>query len=320
METTKRKHFAKVKRSAPLPDLVELQKSSYGWFLKEGLRELFDEISPVEDFTGKKYELKFGNFFFEDSEITESEARENNLTYKAPLRVKAGLLNKETGEVKEQEVFLGDFPMMTGRGTFIINGVERVVVSQIVRSYGVLFVMEDSGMRKLFGAKIIPNRGAWLEIETNSKDVITVKIDRKRKIPVTAFLKAFEYDEKQIRALLKDENSDPEHDYVKATLEKDSTTNSDEAAVEVYKKMRPGDLTTPENAKAFLHTTFFTLKRYDLSPVGRYKINKRLGIEVKNNLKNRVLRIEDFAQIVKEVIRLNCDPKADADDIDSLSS
>ena len=319
MLPAKRKQFSRSKRSASLPDLVELQKSSYKWFLSEGLRELFDEISPVEDFTGKKYELKFRNFFFEEPAISETDARENNLTFKTPLRVKIKLINKENGEVKEQEVFLGDFPMMTERGTFIINGVERVVVSQIVRSYGVIFVAEDQQMRRLFGAKIIPNRGAWLEIETNSKDVVTVKIDRKRKIPVSAFLKAFGYTEKQIADLLKDVNTDPEHDFIKATLEKDNTKTADEAVVEVYKKMRPGDLTNPENARAFLETTFFTLKRYDLSPVGRYKINKRLGIDVPNNLKNRVLRIEDFALIVKEVVRLNCDPKADPDDIDSLS-
>ncbi|MCX6811971.1 MAG: DNA-directed RNA polymerase subunit beta, partial [Candidatus Berkelbacteria bacterium] len=319
MQASRRKQFSRAKKSAPLPDLVELQKSSYNWFLGEGLRELFDEITPVEDFTGKKYELKFGKFFFEEPVISETEARENNLTYKTPLRVKIKLINKENGEVKEQEVFLGDFPMMTERGTFIINGVERVVVSQIVRSYGVIFIAIDQQMRRLFGSKIIPNRGAWLEIETNSKDVVTVKIDRKRKIPVSAFLKAFGYTEKQIIDLLQDVNTDPEHDYLKSTLEKDNTRTADEAVVEVYKKMRPGDLTNPENARAFLETTFFTLKRYDLSPVGRYKINKRLGIEVPNNLKNRVLRIEDFALIVKEVIRLNCDPKGKADDIDSLS-
>jgi len=320
MKLLKRKEFSKVKKSLALPDLVELQKSSYDWFLSDGLKELFDEISPVEDFTGKKYELKFGNFFFDEPPVNETDSRENNLTYKSAMRVKIDLINKETGEVKEQEVFLGDFPMMTDRGTFIINGVERVVVSQIVRSYGVLFVTEKSGMRKLFGAKIIPNRGAWLELETNNKDVVTVKIDRKRKIPATAFLKAFGWDEKQIADFMSDVNSDPEHDYLKATLEKDNTKNSDEAAVEVYKKMRPGDLTTPENAKAFLQTTFFTLKRYDLSPVGRYKLNKRLDLNVPNNLKNRVLRIEDFAAVLKEVIRLNCDPKAEEDDIDSLSS
>ena len=320
MPHVQRKQFSRAKRSAELPDLVELQKSSYKWFLGEGLKELFAEISPVEDFTTKKYELEFGNFFFEEPVISESEARENNLTFKTPLRVKIKLKSKENGEIKEQEVFLGDFPMMTERGTFIINGVERVVVSQIVRSYGVIFVAENNkDLRRLFGAKIIPNRGAWLEIETNSKDVVTVKIDRKRKIPVSAFLKAFGYTEKQIINLLSDVNTDPEHDFIKATLEKDNTKTADEAVVEVYKKMRPGDLTNPENARAFLETTFFTLKRYDLSPVGRYKINKRLGISAANNIKNRVLRIEDFALIVKEVIRLNCDPKSLPDDIDSLS-
>ncbi|MCJ7804274.1 DNA-directed RNA polymerase subunit beta, partial [Patescibacteria group bacterium] len=230
-------------------------------------------------------------------------------------------MNKETGEAKEQEVFLGDFPMMTDCGTFIINGVERVVVSQIVRSYGVLFVAQSSGARNLFGAKIIPNRGAWLEIETNNKDVISVKIDRKRKIPVTAFLRVLGYEtDKEIDEALREANTDPEHDYIKATLDKDTTTNSDEAAVEVYKRMRPGDMTTPENAKIFLSTTFFNLKRYDLSPVGRYKINQRLNLKTEINIKNRVLKKEDFLETVKEVIRLNSDPEAMPDDIDHLSN
>jgi len=316
-----RKKFKRNLSDVPFPNLVELQTNSYNWFLSEGLRELFEEISPIEDFTGNQMELSFNDFSFEEPKFSEEEARENNLTYKAPLRVRVELLIKETGEKKEQDVFLGDFPMMTSRGTFIINGIERVVVSQIVRSYGVLFVAENVSGRRLFGAKIIPNRGAWLEIETSNRDVISVKIDRKRKIPVTAFLRVLGYeDNKEIEKLLREAGTDPEHDYVAATLAKDTTKNADDAAVEVYKRMRPGDMTTPGNAKIFLSTTFFNLKRYDLSPVGRYKINQRLKLNTPINLKNRVLKKEDFLETVREVIRLNNDPSALPDDIDHLSN
>lgn len=322
MEKTKpRKYFKKIKIKTPFPNFVDLQLKSYNWFLTTGLKELFEEISPIEDFTGNLLELEFSDFFFEEPKMNEEEAKENNLTYKAALRVKTILLSKETGEKKEQEVFLGDFPLMTDRGTFIINGVERVVVSQIVRSYGVLFVAESTAGRNFFGAKIIPNRGAWLEIETSARDVISVKIDRKRKIPVTAFLRilGFESDD-EIRKTFSDVNKNPEHDYIETTLGKDSTKDSDTAAVEVYKRIRPGDMTTPENAKIFLDTTFFNLKRYDLSPSGRYKMNQRLKVDVPINMKNRVLRRADVVEIIREVIRLNNDPGALPDDIDHLSN
>ena len=176
------------------PNLIELQTDSYEWFKKDGIQELFQEISPVIDFTGKNLELEFGRCFFEKSVCTENEARENNLTYKAPLRAIVKLKNLQTKRVKEQDVYLGDFPMMTKGGTFIINGIERVVVNQIVRSYGVLFAANKSSKRKLFGAKIIPNRGVWLELETNNKDVISVKVDRRRKILITTLLRALGYE------------------------------------------------------------------------------------------------------------------------------
>lgn len=306
---------------APLPNLIELQTNSYDWFFAEGIQELLDEISPIDDFTGKSLSLSFGKPFIDKTRITEEMARARNLTYKAPLRVRASLLNKETGEIKESDVFLGDFPLMTKRGTFIVNGVERVVVTQIVRSYGVLFTTDEIPGRNLFGAKIIPNRGAWLEIETNNKDIITVKIDRKRRISVTSFLRAFGYaTDEQILKLFADVDINPDHHYIQSTLDRDPAKTVDAALVDVYKKIRPGDLANAEAAKTFLESLFFNNKRYDLGRVGRYKMNSRLNVDVPNTHQNRVLRIEDFVAIVRELIRLNNDHTARRDDIDHLSN
>lgn len=308
-------------KPAALPNLIELQTNSYNWFFEEGLKELLNEVSPIEDFTGKSLALSFGKPYIETARITEEVARARNLTFKSALKVRASLLNKETGEIKESDVFLGDFPLMTRRGTFIINGVERVVVTQIVRSYGVLFTCEEVPGKKLFGAKIIPNRGAWLELETNSKDVITLKIDRKRRINVTTFLRALGYSSnEQIKALFADIDTDPDHKYIESTLEKDTTETPDQALVEVYRKIRPGDLANPEAAKQFIENLFFNIKRYDMGKVGRYKMNLRLGTQVKNEPANRVLRMEDFINIVKEIIRLNNDHAARPDDVDHLAN
>ena len=313
--------FKKSKSLIAFPNLIEVQTQSYNWFLKEGLTELFEELSPIEDFTGKLLELRFGDYFFEEPKLDEDFAKKNNLTYKSSLRCRLSLINKQTGEVKEQEVYLGDFPMMTDRGTFIINGIERVVVSQIVRSYGVLFVAEEIAARRLFGAKIIPSRGAWLEIETNAKDVISVKIDRRRKIPITAFLKALGIDsDDEIRRLFSDVNDDPDHDYIKATQDKDPARSHEEGVIETYKRIRPGDLATYENAKSLIYSMFFDLKRYDLGKVGRYKINQRLNLKTPITLENRVLQKEDVIDIIKEVIRLNNTPEAQPDDIDHLAN
>ena len=304
-----------------LPNLVEVQTKSYEWFFKEGLKELFDEISPIEDFTGELYSLSFGDFHLEEPKIDEKTAKEKNLTYKAPLRVKVSLLNKKTKEIKESEVFLGDFPVMTGVGTFIINGVERVVVSQIVRSYGVLFSAEEVAGQKLFGAKIIPNRGAWLELETNSKGVISVKVDRKRRIPITTFLRAIGIaDDAEIKALFSDVDDGEEINFIDATIDKDPSKTRDEGLVETYKRIRPGDLATAESAKQFIEAMFFNPKRYDLGRVGRYKINGRLGMDIKNTPENRVLRKEDLIAVVHEIIRLNNTPGANSDDTDSLKN
>ena len=320
-EKTKRVYLSGNSKPIPLPNLIEIQTDSYNWFFREGITELLDEINPIEDFTSKSLSLSFSQPFLDIPRLSEEVAQSKNLTYKAPLRVRASLLNKESGEIKESDVFLGDFPLMTKRGTFIINGVERVVVSQIVRSFGVLFTFEHIPGRKLFGAKIIPSRGAWLEIETGQKNVITVKIDRKRRIPVTTFIKAFGYEsDDEIRGLFVDVDNNVDHRYIDSTLERDPAKTVDQGLVEVYKRIRPGDLANPEGAKSFLEMLFMNNKRYDLGRVGRYKMNSRLSMNVKNDINSRIFRIEDFIAVVKEVIRLNNDPEGNKDDIDHLSN
>ncbi|MEI9966131.1 MAG: hypothetical protein WDN67_00410 [Candidatus Moraniibacteriota bacterium] len=226
---------------------------------------------------------------------------------------------KKTGEVKEQEIYLGEFPLMTERGTFIINGVERVVVSQLIRSPGVFFTMDYQKGKKLFGAKIIPNRGAWLEIETDLDGVISVKIDRKRKLPITALFKAFGFDEKRLHKEFADTDTGSTK-FIDTTLLKDPSANQGEAYREVYKRLRPGDLATEENAKQMIDAMFFNFERYDFGAVGRYRLNQRLSVERADTEENRILNVDDLVLIVKEVIRLNNDPEGRADDIDHLGN
>lgn len=319
VKTTPRKYFNQKSDILPLPNLIEVQLNSYAWFLDAGISELLDEISPIQDFTGKNLELHFLNHTLDKPKYDEKTSKEKNITYEAPLRCQVQLINKVTGEVKEQEVFLGNLPMMTPRATFIINGVERVVISQIVRSPGVIFTKDDA--TGLFGAKIIPNRGAWLEIETGKRGVITVKVDRKRKVPVTAFLRALGYGkDKDIIDLFKDVQGNSETDYILATLERDPTSNEDEGLQAVYKRIRPGDLATSENAKTLLETMFFDYRHYDIGRVGRYKINKRLGIDTPIEREHRIFQINDLVLIIKEIIRLNNTPDAVEDDIDHLGN
>jgi len=310
--------FTKPKFNIELPDLIEIQTKSYEWFYKEGIRELLDEINPIEDFTGKVLSLEFGDYTFDQPVNDEETAKLKNLTYKAPLKCQVILTNKLTGKRKETSVFFGDFPIMTDRGTFIVNGIERVVVSQIVRSFGVLFNAEEVAGRKLFGAKIIPSRGAWLEFETSNRDVITVKVDRKRKILFTTFLRSLGMTTEQIEKSFSDINDNPDHDYIKSTLARDTAKTYEEATVEVYKRIRPGDLATHETAKSFLEAMFFNPKRYDLGKVGRYKMNQRLGMNRSFDLKNRILLVDDVVEAIKEIIKLNNDPMGQPDDIDHL--
>jgi len=305
----------------PLLDLIEIQKESYLWFFKKGLKELFEEISPIRDFSGRDLELYFLDYRLEDPKFDEVYARERNTTYEAPLRVKTKLKNTRTGESKEQEIYLGDFPLMTDKGTFIINGVERVVVSQLVRSAGAFFTSQNYLGRNYYGAKIIPNRGAWLEIETDpKKKVLYVSIDRKRKVAVTSLLRAFGYsEEKEIIDLFKDIDNHPEVSFIKNTIEKDLAKNQDEGLIEVYKRIRPGDLATADNAKSLIFSMFFDFNRYDLATVGRYKLNKRFNRDYPITNENRTLKKEDLIDVVREIIRLNLTQEA-ADDIDHLGN
>ncbi|MDK2879605.1 MAG: DNA-directed polymerase subunit beta [Thermoanaerobacteraceae bacterium] len=271
--------FSKIEEVMSMPDLIEIQKDSYKWFLDEGLAEVFKDISPIEDFTGNLV-LEFIDYTLENNpKYSVDECRERDVTYAVPLKVKVRLINKETGEVKEQEVFMGDFPLMTENGTFIINGAERVIVSQLVRSPGVYFDRQrDKNGRDLFAGTIIPNRGAWLEMETDSNEVIYVRVDRTRKVPITTLLRALGYgSNSQIMELL------GEDEKILRTFEKDNTENQNEALLEIYKRLRPGEPPTVENARALLESLFFDPKRYDLAHVGRYKFNKKL------RLRNRIV-------------------------------
>ena len=272
-----RRSYARISEVLELPNLIEIQTNSYEWFLREGLREMFHDISPISDFTGNLV-LEFIDYSLGEPKYSIDESKERDVTYSAPLRVKVRLQNKETGELKEQEVFMGDFPLMTESGTFIINGAERVIVSQLVRSPSVYYNNKlDKNGKRGFSATVIPNRGAWLELETDAKDIVYVRIDRTRKIPVTVLLRALGFGtDQEIIDLLGDD------EYLRNSLEKDNTESTEKALIEIYERLRPGEPPTVENAKALLVSRFFDPKRYDLANVGRYKINKKL------HLKNRL--------------------------------
>lgn len=311
--------FTQEDTALALPNLIAHQTDSFKWFVEEGLGEIFAEINPIEDYTGTKLELRFKDYHFDAPKMSEIEARDNNVSYEAPLKAKIELTNKVTGEVKEQEIYLGDYPAMTDRGTFVINGAERVVVSQLIRSAGVFFTADAAGGRNYYGAKIIPGRGAWLEFETAQSGVMYVKIDRRRKIPVTTLLRALAYPTNAgIKELFTDVDSG-EVKYIDATLDKDPSKGTNEALIEVYRRLRPGDLATVDNARELIQRMFFDFKRFDFSRVGRYKINQRLGLDVANTAENRVMRIEDLVAIIKEIIRLNNTQEL-PDDIDALGN
>jgi DNA-directed RNA polymerase subunit beta len=310
-----------------IPNLIELQLDSFAWFVDKGLRELFDEISPIKDFTGKVMELQFLDYEFGVPKYSEAECRTKDLTFSKPLYINVELLIKETGEIQRQRVYMGDYPWMTDQGTFVINGAERVVVSQLVRSPGVYYseTEDPNSGRMLFSAKVIPNRGAWLEFETNNKDQLWVKVDRKRKLAATTLLRAVGYEQNdEISALFTTVDVDPEHPYIAATLDKDLTHTQAEALIEVYKKLRPGDPPTGDNARQLVESLFFNFRRYDLGRVGRYKFNKkldavaaRLGAELSRD--GRTITREDIAAIVGHLIECNrgLHPK---DDIDHLGN
>ncbi|MBD7983694.1 DNA-directed RNA polymerase subunit beta [Sporosarcina sp. Sa2YVA2] len=277
-----RRSFARINEVLELPNLIEIQTASYEWFLEEGLREMFRDISPIQDFTGN-LSLEFIDYQLGDPKYPVDESKERDVTYAAPLRVKVRLHNKETEEVKEQDVFMGDFPLMTENGTFIINGAERVIVSQLVRSPSVYFNDKtDKNGKRGFAATVIPNRGAWLEYETDAKDVVHVRIDRTRKLPVTVLLRALGFStDQEIIELIGD------NEYLRNTLEKDNTETSEKALLEIYERLRPGEPPTLDSARSLLYSRFFDPKRYDLANVGRYKMNKKLHLQ--NRLFNQTL-------------------------------
>jgi len=327
--------YARIAEKREIPNLIELQVRSFAWFVEKGLRELFDEISPIKDFTAKVMELQFLDYEFGDPKYSELECRTRDLTFSRPLYVQVELLIKETGEIQRQRVYMGDYPWMTDLGTFIINGAERVVVSQLVRSPGVYYgkVEDPTSGRDLYTAKVIPNRGAWLEFETAARgDLLSVKVDRKRKIAATTLLRAVGYErDEEISALFGSVDDNPEHPYVASTLDKDPTNTQAEALIEVYKKLRPGDPPTGDNARQLVESLFFNFRRYDLGRVGRYKFNKKLdtvaagmGIELPredptNAQLGRTITREDIAAIVGQLIVLN-NGHGQADDIDHLGN
>ncbi|GER87555.1 DNA-directed RNA polymerase subunit beta [Dictyobacter vulcani] len=327
--------FARIPDIRPMPGLIQIQLDSFEWFKNEGLRELFEEISPIEDFTGKNLSLEFivPPEPFGKPKYSEDECRDRDATFSAPLNVKARLINKETGEIIEKDVFMGDFPLMTTDGTFIINGAERVVVSQLVRSPGVYFTVDEDATtgKKLYAAKLIPGRGAWLEFETSNKNLLTVKIDRKRKIPVTTLLRA-------ISSLAKDQwhaedldlstdqgildafagvDNDPVIRYIQATLDRDPVKKEDEALLELYKKLRPGDPATLDNARSLVKNLFFNPRRYDLGSVGRYKLNRKLDLVIPQS--QRIITQDDLVNIIRRLVSLN-NGRGRKDDIDHLGN
>jgi len=315
-----RKTYARLPQVLEVPNLIRVQLDSYRWFQEKGLKQLLEKISPIKDFTGNRLELSFVDYEFRQPHHTELECRQRDLTYSAPLYVQARLLIKETGEIKEQDIFFGDIPLMTANGTFITSGAERVVVSQLLRSPGVYFTIEEdaSSGRGLCYAKLIPTHGAWLEFETSNRDVISAKIDGKRKIPVTTLLRAIGYgSEVELLSLFPEDNS-PEHQFIRSTIEREPLVKDEaEALIDIYRKMRPGDPPNIENARRLIENLFFNPQRYDLGEVGRYKLNKRLRHDVP--LTQRALVREDVVEIARRTIMVN-NAQDKPDDIDHLGS
>ncbi|HEY7147984.1 MAG TPA: DNA-directed RNA polymerase subunit beta [Gaiellaceae bacterium] len=300
-----RKSFSRLKHVLELPNLIDIQKASFKWFLEEGLRETIDDISPIEDYTGT-LAIEFGEYEFGDPPVSIQECREKDLTYQAPLSMLVRFVNKETGEIREQRVFMGDFPMMTEFGTFIINGTERVIVTQLVRSPGAYLMEPKDASKQVFTANLMPSRGSWLELEIDKKGIVYARIDRKRKLPITTLLRAlpdedpttgFKLDTSSNEAILKLFNNSI---YIVNTIEKDPATREDEALIEVFKKQRPGEPPTVDNARNLLNSLFFDPKRYDLTKVGRYKLNQRLDVDVPEG--TRVLTTQDILALVQRLV------------------
>jgi len=345
------KTYAQIPKILDVPNLIQSQIQSWDWIKTEGLTEVYQEISPIADYTGNKYELHFLDHYFRDPKYTPQQSKEREITYSQPLYVKTRLVMKETGEIKEQEIFMGDIPMMTNNGTFIINGAERVVVSQLVRSPGIYFVLERNAIsnRNLCSAKLIPSRGAWLEFETSSKDIISVKVDRKRKVSASTFLRALGVaDDNDMMDLFSDIDTDENHNYMQTTLDKDPVLEPKDlnfkeddlrslwewlhedkdfdgdaarriaaAQIEFYRRLRPGEPPSLENSRTLIRNLFFGPRRYDLGRVGRYKLNRRLGQATNNDL--MTLSLEDVVSVIRTMIRIN-QGEGRPDDIDHLGN
>ena len=316
--TRPKKYFGKYREPlAAFPNLLETQVSSFKWFLEVGLKEVFQEFSPIHDYSTKKFTLKWDDFTIGEVKTTEEYAKENKLTYEVPLKARVSLLNRLNGQTKEQEIFLTDIPMMTPHGTFIINGVERVLVSQLARSFGVFFTDREAKGKKFFGAKIIPGRGVWIEIDTESDGVIYVRIDKKRKFPMVSLFRVFGVtDEKLIEMCQTDE----EKEAMALQIAKDPAKSLTDSYLEIYKRLRDGDLATPDNAKEFIDN-LFGAERYDLSTVGRYTFNKRFDKSLTTkDLEKRTIDGEDLYVIWSHIIKLTNTPQSKGDDIDHLGS
>jgi len=313
------KAFNSIGNNVDVPNLVQVQVNSFEWLKTDGLKELFEEISPIEDFSGGRFDLRFLSHEIREPKFSERECRQREITYSAPLYVTVQLVIKETGEVKEQVLFFGDIPMMTRNGTFVINGAERVVVSQLVRSPGAYFTTrtDPTTGRELCSAKLIPYRGAWVELETSNKDLLSVKVDRKRKAPISTLLRALGWEtDDEIKGLVADVDDDPVHRYMEATVAKDtSATTEDEALLEFYRRLRPGEPPSVDNARELIESLFFNERKYDLGRVGRYKLNRRLGIEEET----RTLTKRDIVELIRRMISIN-NGRASDDDIDHLGN
>jgi DNA-directed RNA polymerase subunit beta len=311
-----KKYFSRYKKPLiEFPNLIESQLKSFKWLMEVGIKEVFKEFSPIQDYSGKKFQLDFTSFSIEEPKHDENSAKINKTSYNGLLKVRVKLTNKILGTVKEQEIFLSELPLMTTHGTFIINGVERVVVPQLARSFGVFFIESESKGKRYFGAKIIPARGVWIEIESEADGAIYVRIDKKRKFPVISLLRAMGYTKDE--DLLKEFKGNYE-EVIKACLAKETAKTSNDSYIEIYKRLRDGDMATADNAKEFIDS-LFTSERYDLSPVGRFRFNKRFEKSMdEKELERRVISKEDLITVVKNIIDLNNDPDAKADDIDHL--
>jgi len=320
-QNSNRKFWSKASSIVPQLNLIQIQLDSYNWFLTAGIREVLEEINPVEDFTGKNWLLELGNFYFGKAKYSADLAKEKGVTFDASLKIEAVLTNKQTGKRSKQEVFLGDIPQMTEKGTFIINGVERVIINQLVRSPGVFFSAADDPItgKRLYSAEIRPYRGSWLEFSVSRAGVLTAKIDRRRKFAVTTLLRAIGFSEnEQIKEIFKDVDT-TEEKLIDLTLLKDPTTNTDEALLEIFRKMRPGDPVVLENAKALLEGMFFNSRRYNLTKVGRFKINKKLRLDLPNTEDNWILTNTDIIATLKYLIKLT-QGEGKVDDIDHLAN